>query len=146
MSVTMVSRVWSVTVVTLVACTPFGTGGYRACFQCGVASARCGGIGSPGADVPLRQVPLLASFPSLHHACHGSLVTPSVCSWPLSLVSLRTRVRDVCHDNLWETHLCNLCVEHKVACTHVLRDRPDDSHGVGGLLLVGGPVADALWF
>ena len=29
------------------------------------------------------------------------------------------------------THLCNLCVEHKVACTHVLRDRPDDSHGVG---------------
>ena len=24
--------------------------------------------------------------------------------------------------------------------------RPDDSHGVGGLLQVGGPVTDALWF
>ena len=29
---------------------------------------------------------------------------------------------------------------------HVLRDRPDGSHGAGGLLQVGGPVADALWF
>ena len=28
---------------------------------------------------------------------------------------------------------------------HVLRDRPDDSHGKGGLLQVGGLVADALW-
>ena len=27
------------------------------------------------------------------------------------------------------THLCNLCVEHKMACTHVLRDRPDDPTG-----------------
>ena len=32
-----------------------------------------------------------------------------------------------------------------MACTRVLRDRPDDSHGEGGLLQVGGPVADALW-
>ena len=42
---------------------PFGTGGYPACYQCGVASAQCGGIGSPGAVVPLCQVTLLASFP-----------------------------------------------------------------------------------
>ena len=28
---------------------------------------------------------------------------------------------------------------------HVLRDRPDDAHGAGGLLQVGGPEADALW-
>ena len=65
----------------------FGTGGYPACYQCGVASAQCGGTGSPGAVVPLCQVTLLASFPSLHHACHGSLVTPSVCFWtpPLCL-------------------------------------------------------------
>ena len=75
---------------------PFGTGGYPACYQCGVASAQCGGIGSPGAVVPLCQVTLLASSPSLHHAYHGSLVTPSVCFWtPLPLVSPRTRVRDV---------------------------------------------------
>ena len=26
-----------------------------------------------------------------------------------------------------------------------MRDRPDGSHGAGGLLQVGGPVADALW-
>ena len=78
-SVTMVSRVCSVTMVALVACTPFGTGGYSACYQCGVASAQCGGIGSPGAVVPLCQVTLLASFPSLHHAYHGSLVTLLVC-------------------------------------------------------------------
>ena len=26
-----------------------------------------------------------------------------------------------------------------------MRDRPDDSYGEGGLLQVGGPVADALW-
>ena len=56
---------------------PFGTGGYPACYQCGVASTQCGGIGSPGAVVPLCQVTLLASSPSLHHAYHGSLVTPS---------------------------------------------------------------------
>ena len=37
---------------------PFGTGGYPACYQCGVASAQCGGIGSPGAVVPLCQVTL----------------------------------------------------------------------------------------
>ena len=30
----------------------FGTGGYPACYQCGVASTQCGGIGSPGAGVP----------------------------------------------------------------------------------------------
>ena len=86
-SVTMVSRVCSVIMVTLVAGTPFGTGGYPACYQCGVASAQCGGIGSPGAVVPLCQVTLLASSPSLHHAYHGSLVTPSVCFWtsPLCL-------------------------------------------------------------
>ena len=71
---------------------PFGTGGYSACYQCGVASAQCGSIGSPGAVVTLCQVTLLASFSSLHHAYHGSLVTPLVCFWT-SLVS--TRVRDV---------------------------------------------------
>ena len=64
---------------------PFDTGGYPACCQCGVASAQCGGIWSPGAVVPLCQVTLLASFPSLHHAYHGSLVTPSVCFWTLPL-------------------------------------------------------------
>ena len=74
---------------------PFGTGGYPACYQCGVASAQCGGIGSPGAVVPLCQVTLLASSPSLHHPYHGSLVTPSVCFWTHSLVSPGTRVRDV---------------------------------------------------
>ena len=42
------------------------------------------------------------------------------------------------------THLCNLCVDTRWLA-HVLRDRPDDSHGKGGLLQVGGPVADALW-
>ena len=71
----------------------FGTGGCPACYQCGVASTQCGGIGSV---VP--QVTLLASSPSLHHAYHGSLVTPLVCFWtslPSSLVSPRTRVRDV---------------------------------------------------
>ena len=31
---------------------------------------QCGGIGSPGAVVPLCQMTLLASFPSLHHAYH----------------------------------------------------------------------------
>ena len=48
-------------------------------------------------------------------------------------------------ESLWGTHLCNLCVDTKWLA-HVLRDRPDDSHGEGGLLQVGGPVADALWF
>ena len=42
------------------------------------------------------------------------------------------------------THLCNLCVDTRWLA-HVLRDRPDGSHGAGGLLQVGGPVADALW-
>ena len=66
----------------------FGTGGITACYQCGVASAQCGGIGSPGAVVPLCQVTLLASFsPSLYHAHHGSLVTPSVCCWTPFCVS-----------------------------------------------------------
>ena len=61
---------------------PSGTGGFPACYQCGVASAQCGGIGSPGAVVPLYQVTLLASISiSLYHAYHGSLVTPSVCCW-----------------------------------------------------------------
>ena len=66
---------------------PFGTGGYPACYQCGVASAQCGGIGSPGAVVPLCQVTLFSSSPSLHHAYHGSLVTPSVCFWNPPCVS-----------------------------------------------------------
>ena len=43
------------------------------------------------------------------------------------------------------THLCNLCDDTRWFA-HVLRDRPDDSHGKGGLLQVEGPVADALWF
>ena len=42
------------------------------------------------------------------------------------------------------THLCNLCVDTRWLA-YVLRDRPDDSHGTGGLLQVSGPVADALW-
>ena len=42
---------------------PSDTGGYPACYQCGVASTQCGGIGSPGAGVPLYQATLLASFP-----------------------------------------------------------------------------------
>ena len=42
---------------------PFSTGGYPACYQCGVASAQCGGFGSPGAVIPLYQVTLLASSP-----------------------------------------------------------------------------------
>ena len=46
---------------------------------------------------------------------------------------------------LWGTHLCNLCVDTRWLA-HVLRDRPDDSYGEGGLLQVRGPVADALWF
>ena len=29
---------------------------------------------------------------------------------------------------------------------HVFFYRPDDSHGMGGLSVVGGPEADALWF
>ena len=44
----------------------------------------------------------------------------------------------------WGTHLCHLCVDTRWLA-HVLRDRPDDSHGAAGLLQVGGPVADALW-
>ena len=44
---------------------PFSTGGYPACYQCGVASAQCGGIGSPGAVVPLFQVTVLASSPPI---------------------------------------------------------------------------------
>ena len=47
------------------------------------------------------------------------------------------------HD-LWGTHLCNLCLDTRWLA-HVLRDRPDDFHGEGGLLQLGGPVADALW-
>ena len=44
--------------------------------------------------------------------------------------------------NYWEqTHLCNLCVDTRWLA-HVLRNRPD---GSGGLLQVGGPLADALW-
>ena len=39
---------------------------------------------------------------------------------------------------------CVTCVDTRWLA-HVLRDRPDDSHGEGGLLQVGGPVADALW-
>ena len=76
----MVSRVCSVTMVTLVACTPLALVAIQPVTS--VGSAQCGGIGSPGAVVPLCQVTLLASFPSLHHAYHGSLVTPSACLWP----------------------------------------------------------------
>ena len=80
MSVTVVSRVCSVTMVALVACIPSDTGGYPACYQCGVASTQCGGIGSPGAGVPLYQVTLLAFFPPrCTTPTIGSLVTPSVC-------------------------------------------------------------------
>ena len=48
-------------------------------------------------------------------------------------------------EDVWGTHLCNLCLDTRWLA-HVLRDRPDDSHGLGGLLQMGGPVADALWF
>ena len=66
---------------------PSGTGGFPACYQCGVASAQCGGIGSPGAVVPQYQVTLLASSsPSLYHANHrwlgdavGLLLAPPLC-------------------------------------------------------------------
>ena len=64
--------------VTLVACTPL-------VLVATEPAPSVGGIGSPGAVVPLCQVTLLASFPSLHHAYHGSLVTPSVCFWLPSL-------------------------------------------------------------
>ena len=78
---------------------PFGTGGYPACYQCGVASAQMWWFWVTWCGCPAVQVTLLASFPSLHHAYHGSLVTPSVCSWLsplcLPLVSPHTRVRDV---------------------------------------------------
>ena len=66
MSVTLVSRVCSVTIVGSGSLYPFGTGGYLACYHTGVASAI------------------------------GSLVTPSVClSEPPPLVSPCTRVHDV---------------------------------------------------
>ena len=82
----MVSRVCSVTMVALVACTPLALVAIQPVSSVGVASAQSGGIGSPGAVVPLCRVMLLASSPSLHHAYHGSLVTPSVCFWtPLCL-------------------------------------------------------------
>ena len=53
---------------------PSGTGGFPACYQCGVASAQCGGIGSPGAVVPLCQVTLLASF-------SPRCTTPTMVAW-----------------------------------------------------------------
>ena len=66
-------------------------------------------------------------------------------------VFLRTHVRTFCTKFVREkcqtcsgTHLCNLCVDTRWLA-HVLRDLPDVSHGAGGLLQVGGPVADALW-
>ena len=62
-SVTMVSRVCSVTMVALVACTPLALVAIQPVTSVGVASAQCGGIGSPGAVVPLSQVTLLTSFP-----------------------------------------------------------------------------------
>ena len=78
-SVTVVSRVCSVTMVALVACTPSDTGGYPAFYQCGVASTQCGGIGLLGAGIPLYQArywrfPSRCTTPII-----GSLVTPSVC-------------------------------------------------------------------
>ena len=48
----------------------------------------------------------------------------------------------VCCVLLLGTHLCNVCVDTRWLA-HVLRDRL--GHGKGGLLQVGGPVADALW-
>ena len=86
-SVTMVSRVCSVTMVALVACTPLALVAIQPVTSVGWRRPQCGGIGSPGAVVPLCQVTLLASSPSLHHAYHGSLVTPSVCFWTTPCVS-----------------------------------------------------------
>ena len=80
-SVTMVSPVCFVTMVALVACTPLALVAIQPLTSVGWRRPNCGGIGSPGAVVPLCQVTLLASFPSLHHPYHGSLVTPSVCFW-----------------------------------------------------------------
>ena len=60
----------------------------------------------------------------------------------LGASDVRLRIRS---ENCGGPHLCNLCVDTRWLA-HVLRDRPDDSHGKGGLLQVGGPVADALWY
>ena len=88
-SVTLVSRVCSVTMVALVACTPSNTGGFPALYQCGVASTQCGGIGLLRAGIPLYQVTLLAFSPRCATPTVGSLVTPSVCLDPsLPCVSL----------------------------------------------------------
>ena len=66
--------------VALAACTPSGTGGYPAFYQCGVTSTQCGGIGSPGAGVPLYQVDATGVFaPRCTKPTICSLVTPSVC-------------------------------------------------------------------
>ena len=66
----------------------FSTGCYPACYQCGVASAQCGGIGSLGAVFPQYQVTLLASYPFRSTTpTIGSLVTSSFClgTFPLCL-------------------------------------------------------------
>ena len=93
-SVTMVSRMCSVTMVALVARTPLALVAIQPVTNVGWRRPNVVALGSPGAVVPLCQVTLLASSPSLHHAYHGSLVTPSICFWT-PLVSPRTRVRDV---------------------------------------------------
>ena len=83
-SVTVVSRVCSVTMVALVACTPLALVAIQPVTSVGWRRPNGDAVG--------------VFFPSKHHAYHGSLVTPSICFWtppPLPLVSARTRVRDV---------------------------------------------------
>ena len=65
---------------------PFSTGGYPACYQCGVASAQCGGIGSPWCGFP--AIPGDATgvlSPRCTTPTIGSLVTPSFCLGTSSL-------------------------------------------------------------
>ena len=53
---------------------PVGTGGYPACYHCGVASAQCGGIGSPGAVVPAVPGDAVGVFPP-------RCTTPTMVAW-----------------------------------------------------------------
>ena len=99
-SVTMVSRVCSVTMVALVACTPLALVAIQPVTSVGVASAQCGGIGSPGAVCPaVPGVAVGVFLPRCTTPTMGSWVTPSICFWtpppPPPLVSPRTCVRDV---------------------------------------------------
>ena len=73
-SVTMVSRVCSVTMVALVACTPLALVGYSACYQCGVASAQCGGIWVTWCGCPAVPGNAVGVFSS-------RCTTPTMAAW-----------------------------------------------------------------